>query len=43
VAAGAALARADTAALVDRRREASVVADLMSRRDPTRPPSPWSA
>jgi GT2 family glycosyltransferase len=42
-AAGAALARAEAAALVDRRREASVVADLMSRRDPTRPPSPWSA
>ena len=42
-AARAALARAESAALRDRRREARVVADLMARRDPTRPPSPWSS
>jgi GT2 family glycosyltransferase len=39
----AALAYAEAAALADRRRQARVVADLMVRRDPARPPSPWSA
>jgi glycosyltransferase involved in cell wall biosynthesis len=42
-AARAALARAEAGALADRRRTATVVADLMARRDPRRPPSPWSA
>jgi GT2 family glycosyltransferase len=42
-AARAALDRGQGAALRDRRLQARVVADLMARRDPTRPPSPWSA
>jgi len=42
-AARAALAAAEAAALRDRRAESAVVADLMARRDPTLPPSPWSA
>jgi len=42
-AARAALAAAEAAALRDRRTESAVVADLMARRDPTLPPSPWSA
>ena len=42
-AARAALAAAEAAALRDRRTEGAVVADLMARRDPTLPPSPWSA
>jgi GT2 family glycosyltransferase len=42
-AARAALDAAEAAALRDRRAESAVVADLMARRDPTLPPSPWSA
>ena len=42
-AARAALAAAEAAALRDRRAESAVVADLMARRDPKLPPSPWSA